>query len=149
MKPNGFSWVDQPFLAGLARPESSEELAWLRSQGISLLISLTEDPLPRTWVNDAGLLNVHIPVEDMFPPSQSQIDVAMSAMAKARDQNFGVAVHCAAGFGRTGTILACWFVRQGQPSQAAIAKIRDLRPGSIETDEQEDAVREFGRRIKK
>lgn len=149
MMPIGFSWVEPPLLAGMARPESADELDWLRSQGISLLISLSEEPLPRHWVNDAGLLNVHIPVEDMFPPSQHQIDLAMSAIAKAHEQNFGVAIHCAAGMGRTGTILACWFVRQGQASQAAIAKVRDLRPGSIETDEQEDAVREFGRRAKK
>lgn len=148
MKPNGFSWVEPPHLAGLARPESQEELAWLRSQGISLLISLTEEPLPRHWINDAGLLNVHIPVEDMFPPTQKQIDVAISAIAKARAQNFGVAVHCTAGLGRTGTILACWFVRQGHPSQAAIAKVRDLRPGSVETNEQEDAILEFGRRTR-
>jgi atypical dual specificity phosphatase len=148
MKPNGFSWVDPPHLAALARPESQAELAWLRAQGISLLISLTEDPLPRQWVNDAGLLNVHIPVEDMYPPSQQQIDVAMSAIEKALAQNFGVGIHCTAGFGRTGTMLACWFVRQGHPSQAAIAKVRDLRPGSIETDEQEDAVLEYGRRVK-
>jgi atypical dual specificity phosphatase len=148
MKPTGFSWVEPTHLAGMARPESSEELAWLRSQGISLLISLTEEPLPRVWINDAGLLNVHIPVEDMYPPTQPQIDMAISTIAKARAQNFGVAVHCTAGLGRTGTILACWFVRQGHPSQAAIAKVRDLRPGSIETDEQEDAVREYSRRMK-
>ena len=148
MKPSGFSWVEPPHLAGMARPESQEELDWLRSQGISLLISLTEDPLPRHWINDAGLLNVHIPVEDMYPPTQKQIDLAVSTIAKARAQNFGVGVHCTAGLGRTGTILACWFVRQGHPSQAAIAKVRDLRPGSVETNEQEDAVLEFGRRTR-
>ena len=148
MKPNGFSWVEPPHLAAMARPESQEELDWLRSQGISLLISLTEEPLPRHWINEAGLLNVHIPVEDMYPPTQKQLDLAVSTIAKARAQNMGVGVHCTAGLGRTGTILACWFVRQGHPSQAAIAKVRDLRPGSVETNEQEDAVLEFGRRTR-
>ena len=81
-----------------------------------------------------------------MPQTQKQIDVAMSAIAKARRKNIGVGIHCTAGFGRTGTILACWFVQEGYPSQAAIAKVRDLRPGSIETDEQEDAVLEFARR---
>lgn len=146
MKPSGFSWIERSILAGMARPESVEELAWVRSQGISLLISLTEDPLPRQWINDAGLLNMHVPIEDMHPPSQKQIDLAMSAIEKARDQKFGVGVHCTAGFGRTGTILACWLVHEGYPSDAALGKVRDLRPGSVETDEQEDAVREFGRR---
>jgi atypical dual specificity phosphatase len=148
MKPSGFSWIERPELAGMGLPESPEELAWLRSEGISLLMSLTEDPLPRPWINDAGLLYLHVPVEDMHPPSQSQIDLAVSAIAKARDQGIGVGVHCTAGYGRTGTILACAMVKRGMASDAAIAKIRDLRPGSIETDEQEDAVREFGRRLR-
>lgn len=148
MKPNGFSWVEPPLLAGMARPESAAELEWLRSQGISLLVSLTEEPLPRSWVNDAGLLAMHIPIEDMHPPSQAQIDVAMSALAKAREQEMPVAVHCTAGFGRTGTILACWFVHQGMASQAAISRMRDLRPGSIETDEQESAILDYARRRK-
>lgn len=146
MKPSGFTWVEKPLLAGMAHPESLDELFWLRDNGVSLVISLSEDSLPRQWVNDAGLFNMHIPIEDMHPPSQKQIEVAMSAIAKAHEKRLGVAIHCTAGLGRTGTMLACWFVRQGHPSQAAIAKVRDLRPGSVETQEQEEAVLEFARR---
>jgi len=47
MKPYGFSWVEEPLLAGLARPASEEELQWLRDHGIDLLISLTEEKLPK------------------------------------------------------------------------------------------------------
>ena len=49
-EPYGFSWVEKPLLAALGRPNSEEELAWLRRQGIDLLVSLTEDPPPRRWV---------------------------------------------------------------------------------------------------
>ena len=49
-QPSGFTWVDKPHLAALARPQDPEELTWLRRQGIELLISLTEDPLRREWL---------------------------------------------------------------------------------------------------
>jgi len=144
--PAEFSWIDKPHLAGMARPGTLEELRWLREQGIQLLLSVVEVPLRRDWVNDAGLFAMHVPVEDMHPPSQKQLDLCISAIDKARTQRFGVGVHCGAGLGRTGTILACYFVTQNKPPRDAIAEIRRLRPGSIETPEQEEAIAEFARR---
>ena len=38
--PQGFSWINKPLLAALARPEAVEDLAWLRRQGIEVLVSL-------------------------------------------------------------------------------------------------------------
>jgi len=146
-QPYGFSWIEQPLLGAMARPESMDDLLWLRSQGVQLLITLTEDSLPRHWVNDAGLFNMHVPIIDMHPPSQSQIELCMSAIEKARRGKFGAVLHCAAGLGRTGTLAACFLVASGLSAGDAIARIRDLRPGSVETDEQVEAVHQFaGRR---
>jgi atypical dual specificity phosphatase len=144
--PAEFSWIEKPLLAGMARPAALEELVWLREHGIQLLLSLSENPLRRDWVNEAGLFAMHVPVEDMHPPSQKQIDLCMSAIEKARSRSFGVGVHCGAGLGRTGAILACYLVTQNQTAQEAIANVRRLRPGSIETPEQEEAIVEFARR---
>jgi atypical dual specificity phosphatase len=147
-QPNGFSWIERPLLAALARPDSPEELIWLRHQGIDLLVSLTEDPLRRDWVNDAGLMAVHVPVEDMEAPTQAQLDLCLSVIRRANDQKIGVAVHCGAGLGRTGVVLACWFVTRGLSGEDAIARVRRMRPGSIETQEQADAVLEYTRRLR-
>src|SRR5262245_59581181 len=108
-EPNGFSWVDKPLLAALASPEGVEDLLWLRAQGIEVLLALTEDPPRRDWVNEAGLLCVHIPVVDMEAPTQEQLDRCLSTIQKAHERKMGVAVHCIAGLGRTGVILACYF----------------------------------------
>jgi atypical dual specificity phosphatase len=145
-QPSGFTWIDKSRLAALACPESAEELAWLRTQGIDVLVSLTEDPLRRDWVNEAGLLVVHEPVEDMEAPRQEQLDRCTSAIARALEQTMGVAIHCTAGLGRTGVVLACHLVLQGLSAQNAIARVRRLRPGSVETEAQADAVEEFARR---
>lgn len=145
-QPYSFSWIEKPQLAALGRPDSLEDLEWLRRQGIDLLVSLTEEPPHGRWVNEAGLLLVHVPVCDMEAPTQSQLNRCITSILKAHESNMGVAVHCGAGLGRTGVVLACYFVTRGLSGDDAIARVRRLRPGSVETEEQAESVREFARR---
>jgi atypical dual specificity phosphatase len=147
--PNGFSWVEPPLLAAMSQPADAEEYAWLREQGVQLLISLCEDAPSRSWLNEAGLFSMHIPVEDMHPPTPKQIELCMSAIDKAHARGIGVGIHCGAGLGRTGTMLACYFVKKGMSASAAIAHVRKVRPGSIETPEQATAVSDYARRLKR
>jgi len=144
--PPNFSWIDKPLLAALARPSDPEDFHWLRHNGIELLVSLTEDRPRRDWTEDAGLLVFHEPMTDMEAPTPEQLDRAVSAIVKAVDRNMGVAVHCGAGLGRTGVVLAAYFVARGATANNAVGRIRRLRPGSIETDEQAEAVELFARR---
>ena len=144
--PYGFTWVEKPLLAALARPSSPEDFAWLREQGVEVLLSLTEDRPRRDWADAAGLLVFHEPLEDMEAPTQEQLDRAVSAISRATTLNKGVAVHCGAGLGRTGVVLAAYLVAKGATAQNAIARVRRLRPGSIETDEQSAAVEHYARR---
>ncbi len=143
--PPGFTWVDPPHLAALAFPDAAD-LAWLRRNGIDLLLSLTEDPPFRRYVNDAGLMTVHIPVPDLSAPSARQLDLAVDTLTRAKATGLGVAVHCAAGKGRTGTILAAFWVAQGLTASAALRRVRESRPGSVETSDQERAVADFEKR---
>jgi atypical dual specificity phosphatase len=145
-QPHGFTWIEQPLLAALGRPDSLEELQWLRQEGIEVLISLTEDPPRRQWINEAGLMLVHVPVVDMEAPTQDDLDRCLTTIHRAHERQMGVGVHCGAGLGRTGVILACYFIAKDMSAKNAIARVRRLRPGSIETSAQEDAVNEFARR---
>ena len=38
MAPYGFSWVDKPLVAALAQPAGADDFAWLRQQGIEVLV---------------------------------------------------------------------------------------------------------------
>jgi atypical dual specificity phosphatase len=144
--PYGFSWVEKPLLAALARPSEPEDFSWLRGQGIELLVSLTEDPPRKDWAEASSMLVFHEPLRDMEAPEQEQLERAVSAVVRATDRGMGVAVHCGAGLGRTGVVLAAYFVTKGLTATNAVARVRRLRPGSVETDEQADAVAEFARR---
>jgi len=146
--PHGFSWIDKPLLAGLAHPESDEDLEWLRQNGVDVLLSLTEEPVRRDWVNNAGLLVVNEPMVDMEAPTQDQLDRCVLAIERANARKMGVAVHCGAGLGRTGVVLAAYLIHKGASARDAIARIRKLRPGSIETSEQAEAIAEFASRKK-
>lgn len=145
--PYRFDWIEKPFLAAMARPGGADQLSWLRARGVEVVITLTESPLPRQWVNDAGLMAVHVPVEDLSAPSPEQLELCISTIRRAKEQKFGAAVHCAAGIGRTGTVLAAWFVSQGLTAAEAIEHVRELRPGSVETPEQTQAVSEFAKTL--
>ena len=68
--PHGFSWIERPLLAALARPSDPEDFTWLRQQGIEVLVSLTEDRPRRDWAEEANLLvipkmSTHMPEESI------------------------------------------------------------------------------------
>ena len=149
MEPIFFSWVAKPYLAAMAKPRTEEELQWLREHGIDVLISLTEEPPSRRYINQVGLMLVHIPIMDFTAPTQAELQTAVDAIRHAKDTNLGAVVHCAAGMGRTGTMLAAWFVAEGMSSMDAIKQVRHLRPGSIETPDQEEAIHLYARELRR
>lgn len=81
---------------------------------------------------------------DFTPPSIEQIDQFVALVDKAKEDGRKVAVHCLMGQGRTGTMLACYYGKEnGLTGEEAIKKIREMRPISIETTEQENIVKYY------
>ena len=138
----GFSWVDTEVLAAMPRPRG-DDLLHLADEGIDLLISLTEVPLEPADLEAAGLESLHLPIEDFHPPTMDQMVAFVDAVSARQQEGEQVGVHCTAGRGRSGTLAAVWFVHSGMTSDEAIAHIRTLRPGSIETDAQLQAVHDY------
>ena len=122
----------------MARPRAADA-AWLRDQGIRAVLSLTEAPPPEL----EGIETFHEPVPDMTPPSLDQLHRVVAYIDGVLNEGGAVVVHCAAGMGRTGTILAAYLVSRGHAADEAIGAVRRARPGSIETAGQVTAVRQF------
>ena len=146
MLPN-FGWLVEGRLAGVGRPTGADALATLHALGVRALLSLSEEPLDAALLAAVGLRAEHLPVVDYTAPTIAQVERAIAVIDGFLDEGVPIAVHCAAGLGRTGTILACYLVRQGLTADDAMREVRALRPGSIETPEQEAIVAEYERAV--
>ncbi|XP_041951575.1 dual specificity protein phosphatase 23-like [Alosa sapidissima] len=141
--PPNFSWVEPKKVAGLAYPCATGHYQFLFDSGIQHLVCLCES-LPPHHDSCPGLQVHHIGIVDFTPPSFEQIKTFLSIVEEANSKHQGVGVHCMHGHGRTGTMLACYLVEKRKLSgEEAIKEIRRIRPGSIETRDQEKAVRDF------
>jgi len=135
-----FSWVVDGRLAGVARPSNDEALTALSMLGITALITLTEERIPEEMLTRNGLQAYHWPVADYTAPTLVQTEQIVLIIQDLLRAGQTVAVHCAVGLGRTGTILASYLVAEGMTATEAVSTIRRQRPGSIETTKQEEMV---------
>jgi atypical dual specificity phosphatase len=143
LRTDNGDWLLPDELLGCAYPKTDAALEALQASGIRLLINLHERAHTTDRLAAYGLTSLHIPIADFSTPTPDQLEQAIGAIDAARARNERVAVHCGAGLGRTGTVLACYLVTQGETAHAAIQRVRELRPGSIETGEQAEAIRQF------
>jgi len=142
-----FSWIVPRELAVMPLPGRERPLdqdaAFLDREGIRVLISLTENPPDVEVLASRAIDQTHIPVQDYTPPTLEQMIEFVAVVENSAAAGKPVGVHCTAGLGRSGTMAAAYLVADGASANEAIATLRQLRPGSIETPAQEDAVRRF------
>lgn len=127
----------------------------LISEGVTHLISLVEEKEfltltpPETTQERELVLRNHRIGFDSFPI----VDFGVPTIRTARDliehihllvgREESIVMHCWAGLGRAGTILACYLVSRGLTAREAIAEVRWIRPLAIQTKEQEELIVEF------
>ena len=149
--PRNFSFIIPGRLCAMECPGSylplEEDLGFLESQGVKAMISLTERRLPDEVLARFGFASVHLPIPDFTAPSVAAIDVFVRQVDAWVGEGLTVMVHCGAGYGRTGTMLGAYLVWQGLAAAEAIRRVREIRPLSIETKDQEMCIREFERHL--
>ena len=141
-RPDNFSWLIYGKLAGSAIPTSKDEINWVEEQGIKSIVTVREEPLDENWVEDVKYL--HVISNDMGVPEFSDLVNSVDYIHKRITEDEPVMVHCLAGLGRTGTILACYLIKyEDLRGGDAIEKARQERHGSIQSFSQEVIIFRF------
>jgi atypical dual specificity phosphatase len=146
--PRGFNWIVPGRLAGCPAPgvcaPIDYDMDMLVKVGITRLITLTEQDLDQDVLHRHDLSNIHLPILDHEAPSIGQTHMLLVRLQKMLEAGEVVAVHCKAGLGRTGTILAAWLIRDGGLSaDGAIMKLRRIEPGFIQSSIQEEFLHRY------
>ena len=145
-RPYKFSWLIENKLAGSSIPTSIDEVQWVIEQGVKSIVTVKEEPLDDDWVKDVNYLHVHS--NYMGVPEFDDLTYAIDFIHRRITNNEPVMVHCLAGIGRTGTLLACYLVKyQKMSADDAIQKVREERPGSIQSYPQEEMIFQFAKSL--
>jgi protein-tyrosine phosphatase len=122
-------------------------------QNIGIVVVLTEpeEYLVHTGVDlpsiykTHGLKVIHYPIEDLNVPNEKAgLEKVIQKVIRKSEDGLNIAIHCLAGYGRTGVFLAClakcYFDMTGEES---IKWIRQYIPSALENFRQEKFVLDF------
>ncbi len=90
-------------------------------------------------LQNMGTRWMHLPIEDFGAPSpevEEAWHVAEKAALAAVQGGGRVLIHCNGGCGRSGMAMLRLMIEAGEPADAALSRLRALRPCAVETEAQ-------------
>ena len=151
--PRGFLWLKRGKLAGTPVPgvyfDMEYDLKALQRVGVTTLVTLTETALDEARLTPFGLKSIWEPIPDMAAPTIEQGIRLCQQIECSLALHEVVAVHCRAGLGRTGTVLAATLIWEGQRALDALEAVRRIEPRWVQSRAQIKFLEEFENTVAK
>jgi protein tyrosine phosphatase len=139
----GTWWIDRNIILGCHNP-TTDELSELYQDGFRSIFCLLDERQQKPKydieaIQKIGYWRYKVPVKDFTAPTLEKFRKFIKYIDQAV-RHGNVIVHCWAGAGRTGTMAAAYWIKQGLSAAQAIKKVRLINPHTVETDEQEASL---------
>lgn len=149
--PRNFLWLRKGQLAGTPQPglllDLDIDLQSLQRVGVSVLVSLTDEPIPADNLSKFDITGVFFPIKDMGTPEMDAAYRFCEDMHTYLQQGEVIAMHCKAGMGRTGTMLVAYLIWEGNPALDSLEYARKIEPRWVQSQEQVDFLEKFERYV--
>lgn len=133
-----------PYIHVSRSPLSDRDMVALKDQGFQLIVNLEEKPRDKIEIE-----TIHSPIRFGQLPRKYQLKDLLHILRRSEQLHRKTLIHCAAGLGHSAVVAACYMVQHlHMNGYQAIDELRRLRPGAVETKDQEETILVFAEKMR-